>query len=117
MEGHFEGRCEELLSQSEVSAADWKGVMSRLATFVSPFVGALVESSQRRHFVEYAAGLLSTLDRKTGEGIAYLFGQDRKQVQQFIGESPWEHSPVLIELSRQVGARIGLRGRRRTLRR
>jgi SRSO17 transposase len=107
MEGNFETRCEELLEQAQVSAADWDGVTARLVEFVAPFVGVLTEAAQRRHFAEYAAGLLSTLDRKTGEGIAYLHGQDRKQMQQFVGESPWEHAPVLIELARQVGRQIG----------
>lgn len=107
MDRQFEARCGELMAQSEVCSADWDGVTKRLEEFVSPFVGALTESAQRRHFVEYAAGLLSSLDRKTGEGIAYLYGQDRKQMQQFVGESPWEHAPVLTELSRRVGQRIG----------
>ena len=45
-------------------------------------------------------GLLSSLERKTGEGIAYLHGQDRQQMQQFVGESPWEHAPLLTESAR-----------------
>ena len=107
MDGRFEVRREELLAQAQVSAEDWDGVTERLEAFVEPFVAALTEAAQRRHLVEYAAGLLSNLERKTGEGIAYLHGQDRKQMQQFVGESPWEHAPLLTELARQVGARIG----------
>jgi SRSO17 transposase len=57
--------------------------------------------------LEYASGLLSNLEHKTSEGIAYLHDQDRKPMQQFVGESPWQHGPVLRELSRQVGTRIG----------
>ena len=83
----------------------------RLEAFVEPFVAALNETAQqqqrRRHFVESASGLLSNLERKTGEGIAYLHGQDRQPMPQFVGESPWEHAPLLTELARQVGARIG----------
>ena len=107
MEGRFAVRREELLAQAQVSAEDWDGVTERLEAFVKPFVGALTEAAQRRHLVESAAGLLSNLERKTGEGIAYLHGQDRQQMQQFVGESPWEHAPLLTELARQVGARIG----------
>ena len=107
MDVRFEVRREELLSQARVSAEDWIGVSARLETFVVPFVGLLTEQAQRRHFVEYSSGLLSTLERKTSEGIAYLYGQDRKQIQQFVGESPWEHAPLLQELARQVGRRIG----------
>ena len=107
MDGRFEARRGELLAQACVSVKDWEEVVARLEAFVEPFVGSLTEAAQRRHLVEYSAGLLSSLDRKTGEGIAYLHGQDRKQMQQFVGESPWEHAPLLRELSRQVGARIG----------
>ena len=107
MDGRFEVRREKLLAQAQVSAEDWDGVTERLEAFVKPFVGVLTEAAQRRHLVEYASGLLSSLERKTGEGIAYLQGQDRKQMQQFVGESPWEYAPLLTELARQVGARIG----------
>lgn len=107
MDGRFEVRRQELLAQTGVSVEDWEGVVTRLKVFAEPFVAALTEAAQRRHVVEYAAGLLSSLPRKTGEGIAYLHGQDRKPLQQFVGEAPWEHAPLLRELARQVGQQIG----------
>ena len=107
MDGRFAVRLDELMAQACVSAQDWSDVSSRLAEFVSPFVSELTEEAQRRHFLEYSKGLLSTLDSKTSEGIAYLHGQDRKQMQEFVGESPWEHVPLLKELGRQVGQQIG----------
>ena len=95
-------------SQAQVSAEDWVGVTARLEQFVEPYVGVLTAAAQRRrHFVEYASGLLSILDRKTGGGIAYWHGPDRKPMQQFVGESPWEYGPLLGELARRVGQRIG----------
>ena len=107
MDGRFEARREELLAQACVSVKDWEAVVARSQAFVEPFVESLTGSAQRRHLVEYSSGLLSGLERKTGEGIAYLHGQDRKQMQQFVGESPSEHAPLLTELPRQVAARIG----------
>ena len=85
MEGRFAVRREELLAQARVSAEDWSETTARLETFVAPFVGVLEEAAQRRHFVEYSSGLLSNLERKTGEGIAYLHGQDRKPMQSAAG--------------------------------
>ncbi len=85
---------------------DWQEVVAQLEAFAKPFKETLVESAQRRHLVESIAGLLSTLERKTSEGIAYLHGQDRKQLQQFIGESPWEPAPLLEVLTRQICAQI-----------
>ena len=105
MEGRFEARCGELLDQACVKVEDWQEVLAQLKAFAKPFSETLVESAQRRHLVEYIAGLLSTLERKTSEGIAYLYGQDRKQLQQFIGESPWEYAPLIREIIR-VGERI-----------
>jgi len=107
MDGRFEVRREELLAHARVSAEDWASVSARLETFVEPFVAGLMEDAQRRHFLEYSSGLLSTLEHKTGEAIAYLHRQERKQMQQFVGESPWEHAPVLKDLAVQVGQRIG----------
>ena len=107
MDRRFEARREELLAQACVSVKDWAAVVARLEAFVEPFVESLTEAAQRRHLVEYSSGLLSSLERKTGEGIADLHGQDRKPMPQFVGESPWEHAPLLMELARQVAARIG----------
>ena len=79
---------------------DWQEVVAQLEAFAKPFKETLVESAQRRHLVESIAGLLSTLERKTSDGIADLHGQDRKQLQHFIGESPWEPAPLLEVLTR-----------------
>ena len=51
---------------------DWQEVMTQLEAFAKPFPETLVESARRRHWVESIAGLLSTLKRKTSEGIAGL---------------------------------------------
>lgn len=107
MDGRFAARRDELLAQAQVSHEDWSGVTKRFESFAESFVMVLTEPAQRRHFVEYASGLLSNLDRKTGEGIAYLHGHDRNQLQQFVGESPWEHAPLLTVLAGQVAQQIG----------
>ena len=75
-------------------------------------MGVLEEPAQRRHFLEYSSGLLSNLERKTGEGIADLHGQDRKPMPPFVGESSWQHSPLLVGLARQVGRSVSGSARR-----
>ena len=50
----------ELLAQAQVSVEDWDGATERLETFVEPFVASLIESTQRRHFMEYASGCCRT---------------------------------------------------------
>ena len=62
---------------------------------------------QRRHTVEYMTGLLSKLEHKTAEGIAYLHDQERQGLQKFIGHVPWGQQPLLTTLARQVGTDLG----------
>ena len=67
-----------MLAQAQVSPEVPRGLLSRLESFVQPFTASLAEPEQRRHTVEYLTGLVSNLERKTGEGIAYLHDQERQ---------------------------------------
>jgi SRSO17 transposase len=58
-------------------------------------------------FSAYITGLLSGLERQTGEGIAYLLDQNRQEQQKFIGQVPWDHQPMLTTLASQVGQELG----------
>jgi SRSO17 transposase len=107
MERRYEQQLERMLAQAEVSPELTEGLMTRLEDFVLPFTVGLVEPEQRRHTVEYITGLLSNLDHKTGEGIAYLHDQDRQGLQKFIGLVAWEHPPLLSTLAGQVGDDLG----------
>ena len=55
----------------------------------------------------YICGLLSDVERKNIESIAYRFGQDRLPLQRFIGWAPWDDEPLRQELTRQVAAHLG----------
>jgi SRSO17 transposase len=107
MDRRFGTRLQEMLAQAQVSPEVTKGLLSRLETFVQPFTASLAEPEQRRHTVEYLTGLVSNLERKTGEGIAYLHDQQRQGLQKFIGLVPWSDRSLLGTLARQVGAELG----------
>jgi SRSO17 transposase len=107
MERRFQTRLQEMLTQAEVSSDLIDGLMGRLETFVEPFAVALIEPEQRQHSVEYISGLLSKLDHKTGEAIAYLHDQERQGIQKFIGHVPWDHQPLFMTLAQQVGTDLG----------
>src|SRR4051812_35088038 len=107
MERRFVARLGEMLAQAEVPTDLVDGFLSRLETFARPFAASLASDEQRRHAVEYLTGLISKLEHKTGEGIAYLHDQERQGLQKFIGLSPWEHSPLVRTLARQVGQELG----------
>lgn len=107
MERRYELRLEQMLAQAEVSPELIRGLLHRLDAFVVPYATALASPQQRRHAAEYMTGLLSKLERKTGEAIAYLHDQPRRGLQKFVGEVPWDHTPLLATLARQVGEDLG----------
>jgi SRSO17 transposase len=107
MERRFRVRLDELLEDAEVPPGLLRGVLPRLETFLESFVASLSRAEQRRNAHHYVQGLLSDLDDKNAEAIAYLYDQERQALQKFLGQSPWDHGPLLDELVRQVGTELG----------
>jgi SRSO17 transposase len=107
MERRFEVRKLELIAECQVQAAAFSGMIERLVSFAQPFIDWLTRREQMDHAKTYLAGLLSSVERKNVESIAYLHDQDRRGLQGFIGTAPWEHQPLLDELAIQVGKELG----------
>jgi SRSO17 transposase len=107
MERRFRIRLDELLNDAEVRPSLLKGVMPRLEAFLQPFVQALDSPEQRTNAQHYVQGLLSDLDGKDAESIAYLHDRERQGLQKFIGQADWKHRPMITELARQIGAELG----------
>ena len=107
MERRFQIRLEELLADAEVPPRLLQGVVPRLETFLQPFVAALSSPEQRTHALHYVQGLLSDLESKDAESIAYLHDCDRQGLQKFLGQCPWDHHPLVNVLTRQVAAQLG----------
>jgi SRSO17 transposase len=107
MERRFAARRDQLRADAEVDPRILRGVLPRLERFLDPFVELLQRSEQGGHARSYVAGLVSGLKDKNVESIAYLHDQEREPLQQFIGQSPWDHGPWLAELARQVGQQLG----------
>jgi SRSO17 transposase len=107
METEFEKRRQEVLQECAVAPQIFGGVIPRLERFMVPFVENLVRSEQVEHAGMFVQGLLSGLDRKNVESIAYLFDQDRMPLQWFMGRSDWDDKPLREELVRQVGQELG----------
>jgi SRSO17 transposase len=74
---------------------------------VRPFAERLWRAEQKDHARQYIEGLLSNLESKNAESIAYLHGLNRRAIQHFLGESAWDHEPLVDELVRQVAAETG----------
>jgi SRSO17 transposase len=107
MERRFRVRLDELLDDAEVRPSLLRGVLPRLEAFLQPFVGALRTPEQQTNAQHYVQGLLSDLDSKDVESIAYLHDRERQGLQKFIGQAAWGHQPLVTELVRQVGAELG----------
>jgi SRSO17 transposase len=107
MERRFRIRLDELLKDAEVQPSVLKGVLPRLESFLQPFVTALASPEQRTNAQQYVQGLLSDLDSKDTESIAYLHDRERQGLQKFMGQAEWDHRPLVTELARQIGTELG----------
>ncbi|HMB08816.1 MAG TPA: IS701 family transposase [Isosphaeraceae bacterium] len=107
MEPRFQRRKEQLLAACQVPPPLFRGVMSRLESFAQPFVASLPSPESRRHTHTYLSGLLSDVERKNAESIAYRYDLDRQVIQRFVGEVDWDHDPLIGELTRQVAGAFG----------
>jgi SRSO17 transposase len=98
---------DELLLDAEVSDSLLRGLMPRLEAFLPPFLAALRTPEQKTNAKQYVSGLMSDLDGKDVESIAYLHDRERQGLQKFIGQSAWDHRPLIAELARQVASDLG----------
>lgn len=107
MERRFRIRLDELRIDAEVCNGLLRGVMPRLEAFLQPFLAALRTVEQKTNVTHYVSGLMSDLDSKDVESIACLHDRERQGLQKFIGQSEWDHRPLLAELVRQVASELG----------
>jgi SRSO17 transposase len=107
MERRFRVRLGELLADAEVPPGLLRGALPRLETFLQPFVEELCSAEQRTHARHYVQGLLSDLESKDAESIAYLHDRERQGLQKFIGQADWNHTLLLSVLTRQVADQLG----------
>ena len=107
MEARYEVRKRELLNECKVHPEIFQEVQVRLPEFMEPFLETLARCEQRTHAETYISGLLSDLEQKNAEAIAYRFGQARLGLQHFLGGAEWDDAPLRMELARQVGQQLG----------
>lgn len=107
MERRYQVRLRELLDDAVMPPEQLNGTLERLERFVEPFADCLVRSKQRQLAQSYVAGLVSRVERKNAESIAYLHDQNRQMLQKFVGQYSWDHRPLVKELVHQVAAQLG----------
>lgn len=107
MEARYEVRKQELLNECKVAPEVFAELNSRLEAFMEPFLDSFCRCEPNDHLRTYLRGLLSDLDHKNVESIAYRFGQERLPLQRFIGWAEWDNAPLRGELLRQVSEQLG----------
>ena len=83
----FAARKRAVLKECDVAPQIFQEVEPRLEEFLQPFVASLARREQVAHVRTFVRGLLSDLDHRNVESIAYRFGQERMPLQNFLGAS------------------------------
>lgn len=107
MDRRFEARKQQLIEDSKINDSVFRGTADRLEEFAQPFMDLMSRVEQRQHLQIFIEGLMSDLERKNIESIAYRYDQDRMNLQRFIGWGAWDHAPLMTELAKQVGKELG----------
>lgn len=80
---------------------------AELAEYMKQFGPAFSRVEQFQQSQVYVKGLLSELPRKTAERIALEFGANVRDLQHFVGQSPWGTEPLVDIYQGVVGATLG----------
>ena len=102
MERRFEVRKLEILKEAQVKPQVSQGMLNRLEKFTEPFAARVGRVERKEHTRVYIAGLLSDLERKNVESIAYRHDQERVNLQRFIGQSVYLHNKLVRQIFLQL---------------
>jgi SRSO17 transposase len=86
---------------------DVEQLVEELAAYYHLFAPAFHRAEQAKWGEVYVNGLLSGLARKTTERIALDLGQNVRDMQHFIGQSPWPLEPLLAIHQQIVAETLG----------
>ena len=107
MDARYTIRKTQLLDECQVAPEIFEQVIPRLYAFMAPFVKTFQGQIAAQHAKTYVCGLLSDVEHKNVESIAYHFGQSRLPLQGFIGWAEWDDEPLRAELISQVNRHLG----------
>ena len=107
MDARYAIRKTQLLDECQVAPEIFEQVIPRLYAFMAPFVKTFQGQIAAQHAKTSVCGLLSDVEHKNVESIAYRFGQSRLPLQGFIGWAEWDDEPLRAELISQVHRHLG----------
>ncbi len=91
----------------QLAVRDVECLAAHLAEFMKPYLDVVGWSSREKQLSAFVAGLLGGTERKSVEPIALAQGVDRRQLQHFVGGSPWDHFPLVGQLQGEVAEELG----------
>ena len=86
---------------------DVEQLVEELVDYCRLFASAFQRPEQAKWGEVYVNGLLGNLPRKTTERIALNLGQNVRDMQHFIGQSPWPLEPLLAVHQQNVAETLG----------
>lgn len=98
---------EDLLNECDIAPENLMEMLEGLKEFSRPYMRLLPDKRLFERGEDYLHGLLSDLERKSVEPIAERLGQYRRPLQYFIGESDWDHKPLLDRLCEDAAKELG----------
>jgi SRSO17 transposase len=107
MDMRYTFRKRQLLAECQVAPEIFEQVIPRLYSFMAPFVTIFQGQMAEQRAKTYVRGLLSNVERKNVESIAYHFDPSRLPLQEFIGWAEWDDTPLRETLRSQVKTHLG----------
>jgi len=93
--------------ECNLSGKDVEQFVEALADYVQLFTAAFRRCTQWVLGRAYLQGLLGDTQRKTAEGMALALGENVRNLQHFVGQSPWAKEPALVIHQGLVGQTLG----------
>jgi SRSO17 transposase len=82
--------------ECNLSSKDIEQFVEEMDRYVEPFEPAFDRQEQWRWSRLYVQGLLGDTQRKTVERMALELGQNVRDMQHFVGQSPWQKEPAVM---------------------
>jgi SRSO17 transposase len=93
--------------QSNLSEQDIEQFLDEMRDYIAMFAPAFQRVEQWERSETYVRGLLGDATRKNVEQIALGLGENVRDLQYFVGQSPWKTEPVVEVHQRLVAETLG----------
>jgi SRSO17 transposase len=90
-----------------LSPENVEGFLDELSNYLEQFKPAFQRVEQVKRSETYVHGLLGAATRKNVERMALDLGENVRNLQYFVGQSPWEVEPVLDIHQKLIGESLG----------